>query len=155
MVDDKVARLEELIERIMRAATRLVRIDCNDIELTPEQTFVLRLLDTHGPMTVGDLRRAASAAQSTTSEMVGRLARAGYVHKRTDPADRRAVKVAISANGRAILAARLRDMRRRHKALLQALAADDQDRLVGAFEVITELMDRAAGNATHGDDDDA
>lgn len=155
MIERKVQRLGEMIESIVRAAQRLVRVECDDIELTPPQTFLLKMLELHGPMTLGELRKHANAAQSTMSEMVGRLARAGYVHKRPDPGDRRSVKVAISPNGRAILAARLTEIRRRQRAVLSALSPEDQDRFLGAFETIVELMDRAAGNAPRGDDDEA
>lgn len=155
LIERKVERLAEMVERIMRSAHRLVRIECDDVDLTPHQAFLLRVLETHGAMTVGELRRVASGAQSTMSEMVGRLARAGYVHKKPDPEDRRSVKVAITANGKAILGVRLREMRRRHQVVLEALSVDDQERFLSAFETIVDLMDRAAGNAAHGDDDDA
>ncbi len=155
MIERKVQRLAEMVERIVRAAHRLTRMDCDDLSLTPHQMLILRVLDLHGAMTVGELRREASAAQSTMSEMVGRLARVGYVHKKPDPDDRRSVKVGITANGKAILAARMREMSRRHHTVLSALTDGDQERLLAAFETIVELMDRAAANAAHGDDDDA
>lgn len=154
VIEASLDRLGEMIERIVRSAHRVMRIECDDVELTPHQVFLLRTLETHGPMTVGELRRVASGAQSTMSEMVGRLARAGYVHKKPDPVDRRAVKVAITANGRAILAARLGEIRERHRAVMAALSERDQERFLGAFETIVELMERAASNAPHGDDDE-
>lgn len=154
MIEAKVARLTEMIERIMRSAQRLVRVDCNDILLTPPQTFLLRALDGHGPMTLRELRAHFNAAQSTMSEMVGRLAKAGFISKKTDPSDRRSVKIAISATGRAVLRARLEEINRRNRAVFDALSSDDQERFLGAFETIVELMDRAARSAPVGDDDD-
>lgn len=155
MIERKVQRMGELIERMVRSAHRVARIDCDDLDLTPQQMLMLRVLEVNGPMTVGELRREARAAQSTMSEMVGRLARAGYVHKKPHPDDRRSVKVGITANGKAILAARFREMSRRHHTVLSALSDEDQEQLLAAFQTIVELMDRAAENATHGDDDDA
>ncbi len=155
MIERKVERLAVIVERIIKAAQRFVRMECDDLDLTPHQMLLLRMLETHGPMTVGELRRETSAAQSTMSEMVGRLARAGYVHKKPDPDDRRSVKVAVTANGKAILGARMREISRRHHTVLSALSDEDQERLLAAFETISELMDRAAANAAHGDDDDA
>jgi DNA-binding MarR family transcriptional regulator len=155
MLDRKIDRLTEMIERIMRASTRLTRVECDDVELTPHQTFLLKVLETQGPMTIRELRRVAHGAQSTTSEMVGRLARVGYVLKKPDATDRRSVKVAITGNGRAILKARLDGMRQRHRAVLEALSVGDQDRFLGAFETIVEIMDRAADRTSHGDKEDA
>ena len=73
MIEAKITRLQEMIERIIRAAQRLVRVECDDVDLTPPQTFLLRALDVQGAMTLGELRRHFNAAQSTMSEMVGRL----------------------------------------------------------------------------------
>jgi DNA-binding MarR family transcriptional regulator len=155
MIDAKVTRLTEMIERIMRSAQRLVRGGCDDVDLTPPQTFLLRALDAQGAMTLGELRRHFNAAQSTTSEMVGRLARSGYITKKPDPNDRRSVKIAITATGRAVMRARLAELKRRHRAVFEALSPEDQERFLGAFETIVELMDRAAGNVASGDDDEA
>lgn len=155
MIDAKVTRLTEMIERIFRAAQRLVRVECDDVVLTPPQTFLLRALDVQGAMTLGDLRWHFNAAQSTMSEMVGRLARSGYITKKTDPKDRRSVKIAITAAGRAVMQARHQEMKRRHRAVFEALGPEDQERFLGAFETIVELMDRAAGSVPSGDDDDA
>jgi DNA-binding MarR family transcriptional regulator len=154
VIEQKVQRLQEMIENIFRSASRLMRADCDDVELTPSQTFVLRTLETDGQMTVSDLRRITNGAQSTASEMVARLVKQGYVHKKPSPDDGRAVTIAITANGKAILRARLESMLRRHRTVLAALTTTDQERMLNAFETIVELMDRAAGNAAHGDNDE-
>lgn len=155
MIESKVDRLAEKIDQIVRAAQRLVRVECDEVDLTMPQMFLLRMLDVHGPMPLSDLRRHANVAQSTMSELVARLARAGYVQKRPDPVDRRSVKVAVTANGRAILKARMAQMRKRHKAVLEALSHDDQERFLGAFDTILTLLERAAHNVAPGDDDEA
>ena len=155
MIEAKVTRLMEMIERIMRSAHRLVRAECDEVELTPPQTFLLRALDVHGPMTLRELRGHFNAAQSTMSEMVGRLARTGFISKKPDPNDRRSVKIAISATGRAVLRARMTELKRRHRAVFDALSPEDQERFLGAFETIVELMDRAAQRAPAGDDDES
>ena len=155
MIEAKITRLQEMIERIIRAAQRLVRVECDDVDLTPPQTFLLRALDVQGAMTLGELRRHFNAAQSTMSEMVGRLARSGYITKKPDPKDRRSVKIAITATGRAVMRARLQEVMRRHRVVFEALGPEDQERFLGAFETIVELMDRAAGSVPSGDDDEA
>jgi DNA-binding MarR family transcriptional regulator len=155
MIEAKVTRLMDMIERIVRSAHKLVRVECDEIDLTPPQTFLLRALDLHGPMTLRELRQHFNAAQSTTSEMVGRLARSGFITKKPDPNDRRSVKIAISARGRAVLRARIEELKRRHRAVFDALSLEDQERFLGAFETIVELMDRAAQQAPVGDEDEA
>lgn len=155
MVESHLDRLGLLVARLMRAMHRLTRTGDDELDLTPHQCLLLSTLETKGPMSIGELRQAAHGAQSTMSEMVGRLARAGYVHKKPAPEDRRAVKVAISAHGRAVLVQRQREMRAKHEALLSALSPEDQERFLTAFETIVSLADRAAGNVSGGEDDNA
>jgi hypothetical protein len=46
-------------------------------------------------------------------------------------------------------------MRAKHEALLSALSPEDQERFLTAFETIVSLADRAAGNVSGGEDDNA
>src|SRR5262249_32084311 len=96
-----------------------------------------------GPMNIAALRKVLGGAQSTVSEIVGRLARLGYIEKRVDPTDSRAVVVTTTARGRRVVRARVEHMKTRHRQLLAALSPADQGRFVQATEVIVSLMSRA------------
>jgi DNA-binding MarR family transcriptional regulator len=73
---------------------------------------------------------------STMTRVVAQLVRHGYVKRRQDPGDRRVVHVAITPQGKAIVAAIGRDLIETQKAILQAVPRDQWD---GAFAVLEAL----------------
>ncbi len=143
-LDDRLDQLGEIVVTIFHSMSRLVRSSgaCGDV--TPQQVHLLAQLAQEGPRTVGELRDFTNAAQSTTSEMVGRLAKAGLVHKRPAPGDSRSVRVAITPRGRSVLDGHKRAMRERHRAVLERLCPADQDKLLAAFQTVSELVVQAA-----------
>lgn len=143
MIERRLDRLQALMERMLPAMLRLARPQCDEVFLTPQQFHFLRVLDTQGPLSITALQQHLEGAQSTVSEMVARLARLGYVVKRRDPADRRAVKVAITPAARAVLKARQNEFRVRSQRILTALSPDEQERWIEAVETLVTLMERA------------
>lgn len=150
MIERRVDRFQALMERMLPAMLRLARPQCDEVFLTPQQFHFLRVLEAAGPLSITALRQQLEGAQSSISEMVGRLARLGYVVKRRDPDDRRAVKVAITPAARAVLKARQTEFRARSRRILGALSPDEQERWIGAVETLVTLMEHAA--ARDGDD---
>ncbi|MFC9838020.1 MarR family winged helix-turn-helix transcriptional regulator [Rhodococcus sp. NPDC127530] len=71
--------------------------------LGPAQSLVLSQLTAADSMPITELAAADGRAISTMTEIVGRLAKAGWVEKREGLEDRRQVRVAITAAGRRIL----------------------------------------------------
>lgn len=156
MLDQRIDRLGEMMERMFRSMQRLLEGgECPESELPKGQYLLLSWLDVHGPCSIGELQRMGAVAQSTISETVARLARVGCVRKKPDPEDRRTVHVAITAVGRAVLGERRRFMREHHRAVLANLSDTDQQRFLEAFETLAALADKAAGNVTEQEDDHA
>lgn len=155
----RLDQIAEVMERVVRATMRLVRDAEPECGLTPHQFMLMRAIEASGATSIGALRHTMRGAQSTMSEMVARLARAGYVRKRADPHDKRAVVVELTARGRDALEARRRDLRERHRVVLAALSGEDQEKFLAALETLAALIERAA-NANPdageggGDDDD-
>jgi DNA-binding MarR family transcriptional regulator len=143
MIERRLDRLQALMERMLGAMLRMARPACGEVDLSPQQFMMLKLLDDEGPMSIRSLRERTQGAQSTLSEMVGRLARLGYVSKRRDTEDRRAVRVAITAAARAVMKARQMEFRARSGMILSALSVDDQDRYLEAVETLVTLIERA------------
>ena len=107
---------------------------------------VLCALRTFAPgASIDELRRVLGLSHSGGVRIVGRLEREGLLERRVDPADRRALRIDLTAAGRreadAILAAR----RAALGSLLGALDAGEQDALV-------VLLERGLGAATGEDD---
>lgn len=131
---DLGSRLLTTVARLNRWATRQA--------VLPDSTASLRtlaLIDELGDARLGDLARADHCSQPTMTGQVTRLADAGWVRRTPDPADARAVRVALTDAG----AERLRTVRaRRADVLRPALArlSDDERRiLAAAAEILARL----------------
>lgn len=126
-------RATEAFTRTLReASAALARdVDCSRATLT-----IVRILDFHGPMQVGDLAHRMRVDISVASRQVGELVDAGLVERVVDTDDRRVRRLALTAAGDA----RARDL----EAELARRAADlfvgwSDDELRGATAVIGRL----------------
>ncbi len=143
-IDQQLDHLGELLDELFLMMPALMRSGCDETALTPHQGILLRALEARGALAMGELRTHFPGAQSSMSELIGRLAKLGFVHKKPLAADRRTVTVAITERGRAMLAQQRKVMRERHRNVLEKLSALDQGQIVRSFETIVELFGRAA-----------
>jgi DNA-binding MarR family transcriptional regulator len=74
------------------------------VDVTVAQHRVLVILASHGPQTVSDLAAHLGVDQSNASRHCARLHRAGLVDRRPSPEDGRAVEIAITRAGAAVVA---------------------------------------------------
>ncbi len=96
---------------------------------------------------VSDLAGSLGLDTSTVSRHVSHLTDAGYLERRPDPEDRRAARLALSAQGRSVLddahAARAAAVRQ----ALQRWDPSDRDRLLALVERLAADLGAAAGGA--------
>jgi DNA-binding MarR family transcriptional regulator len=96
------------LHRVLEDLLRVVqfrdrdRICCYDVSVT--QCYALRALVEEGPMALNALAESLFLDKSTASRVVGALERKGYLLRRPDPADGRAVVLEPSAAGREVFA---------------------------------------------------
>ena len=154
MIEQRLNHLSALMDQMALVMPRLMRSSCDETDLTPHQGILLRALEERGPTSLTELRQSFPGAQSTLSEIVGRLARLGFVHKKPLPTDRRTVMVAITARGRAMVEQQRKVMRERHRNVLEKLSSEDQDRIVQAMETVAELFGRAAAAVQNAEKDE-
>jgi DNA-binding MarR family transcriptional regulator len=122
------AALEESVTRLAHVLLRE-----SAAGLSRSAASVLARLRAEGPQRVTDLAAWESVSQPSMTALVGRLADHGLVERLGDPADRRAVLVALTEEGRARL-------RERRDARAEALARRME--ILSAPE--RRLLDRAA-----------
>ncbi len=124
-----VARLHRI------AAGRVLRC----LGLYPGQEFVLMHLWEAGPVRQAELIKAVGLDPSTVTKSLQRLEQAGYVHRRPDPADRRASLVEATDRGCAL--------RERVGEAWAALEARTLDGLTPAErETLLLLLGKVEGN---------
>ena len=128
----------------LRAAAAMYDLVALFVRLTPRQLTLtsistLATLYRKGPRRITELAASEGVTQPTVTSLVTSLERAGFVERRSDPADRRVVMVAITEAGAAFL-------RARHEANAQAivramaeLSSDEVATLVSAVPVIEHL----------------
>jgi DNA-binding MarR family transcriptional regulator len=117
---------------IARTARRL-RQEAGE-ELSPSQTTALATIDRHGPLTPSELAVRERIQRPTVTRIVARLEERGLVQRTRDPQDGRSSLVALTPEGRellargrtrkdAYLARRLRELDAEERATLQRAAA--------------------------------
>ena len=91
-----------------------------DVGLAPQQHQALLAIKGHrsGVSTIGDLARHLAIRPNSAVGLVNRLARAGYVVRRDDPADKRRAVLLLTKSGDAVL----RKLSASHRAELRRLA---------------------------------
>ncbi|HZH44105.1 MAG TPA: MarR family transcriptional regulator [Lysobacter sp.] len=114
------------------------RICCHDISVT--QCYALETVIERGPLRSQALAEALMLDKSTTTRVVDALVRKGYVERRTDPDDGRALALSATPAGRALYQRINHDLIEQQVELLRDL---DPDVRAGATELIARLA-RAA-----------
>lgn len=132
----------EMAARLRLSATRLARRlrQESGAGLTPSQLSALAVVDTRGPLTLGDLAEVERVAPPSITKVVAKLVADGLVVRSADPHDRRIVRIATTEAGAALMA----ESRRRKTAWLAAriahLDGDQRRRLAAALDVLDHLV---------------
>ena len=114
------------------------RICCHDVSVT--QCYALETLVDGGPQRLGELAARLFLDKSTTSRVVQSLVRKGYVELREDPADRRAMSVAVTRKGRGLCTRIVDDLVDQQKLLLRDL---EPELRAGVVKVLRRLSQAA------------
>jgi DNA-binding MarR family transcriptional regulator len=113
-------------------------------DLSRTAASVLAMLRDGGPLRITALAQGEGVAQPTMTTLVDRLARRGLVERGSDPDDARAVRVAITDQGRERLEARRAQRVAVLAERLEALDADEREALRTALPVLDKLTDWSA-----------
>lgn len=103
-------------------------------------TSMLRVVERHGPIVLGDLAARLSLDQSTVSRQVRALEELGLVERTADPADGRSSLIAMSAEG-ARLRSRVRAVARNdYDAALADWSDDDRQQLAHLLDRFRQAL---------------
>ncbi|MQY36330.1 hypothetical protein SRB17_43290 [Streptomyces sp. RB17] len=116
---DALVRIQRLIRRRLRGGLSVPRLRGAEVEL-------LRLVESRPGIGISDAARALHLAGNSVSTLVNQLVRGGYLLRETDPADRRAARLQLTATAEK----RLDDWKRRRAELVgrHVSRLDDTDR---------------------------
>jgi DNA-binding MarR family transcriptional regulator len=114
-------------------------------EITPSQLSALTVLARHGELTLGELASIERIAPPSMTRIAARLESSGLLERRSDTADRRVARVAISPAGQRLL----QEHRARGDAFvssrLESLTAEELEVLARAVP----LLERLASEQVH------
>jgi len=132
----------EIAARLRLSATRLARRlrQESGAGLSPSQQSALAVIANQGPLTLGALAEHERVAPPSITKVVSKLEADGLVIRTPDPTDRRICRVAVSADGAALL----EESRRRKTAWLTERISELDDggqrRLADALDVLDALI---------------
>lgn len=107
------------------------------IPFNPLYFNILRTLDADGPCRPSHVAERLMVPRTTVSTAMKALARRGLINAGPDAADGRALSLALTQEGRAVLAAILRQDRRNAAAMLEALDPGERAAFVAALGKVT------------------
>jgi DNA-binding MarR family transcriptional regulator len=104
----EVSEPEQLVDAVLGASRALVAVAARSLadlaeDVTLPQYRVLVELASRGPQRSADLGEALGVERSTAGRMCDRRVRKGLVQRRRETGDRRAVRISVTAAGRALV----------------------------------------------------
>ena len=136
-----IETVEEMAQELMRRLDLLSGSKVQD-EISYGQYKVISVIHNHGPISVGNLGRLVGSAQSTTSEMIARLTKAGLVTKVRGPYDGRVVVVELTDQGRQLMRRRRTRVREGYQGLFGRLTPAEQESFVGSLKNLDEILSK-------------
>lgn len=126
-----------LIRRLHQISVGLFLSELEPLGMTPVQYGALQLISNQPGIDQRTLARSIALDASTTGGVVDRLNSRGWIERRTSPEDRRARVLAITAEGRAVLAQAQPAMRRVQEQILGPLTPRQQTEFM---HLLTKLV---------------
>jgi DNA-binding MarR family transcriptional regulator len=134
-------RLQELaagFREALRHSVYLVRRLDADGDLSAAQLSTLKMLLDDG-VRVGEIARNLGVRVPSATEQIIKLERAGLARREPDPADSRAVRVILTAEGRAAVESANQRRNAVMAELLGELTEQDREALAAALPVIDKI----------------
>ena len=143
--------LTVLVTRLRRVLRTAIRSDYPWETLPMAQVEILQRLADEPGLRVRDLADRHRLAANTVSNLIQQMVVAGLVVRESDAIDRRAVTLALTADGRGALAGWLAAHERRFHLALSDLSAADRRRVAAALPALDRLVARLEQRAEEGD----
>lgn len=134
-------RLKRLGDWLQADVQRL--IDAAGLPIQAGQYPLLAALDRLGPLTVSELVEALGISQPGVTQMAARLEALGLVAIRSDASDRRTRTIALSADGKRLVARSKRDIWPRIEAAVLDVCGGRKDPLLELLAKIEEELEKA------------
>jgi DNA-binding MarR family transcriptional regulator len=141
--DGRDSGRESVVDAVLTASRVLVAVAARSLaevadEVTLTQYRSLVVLASRGPQSVAALADELGVTPSTVSRLCDRLVRKGLVRRREDRRDRRAVRLALTPAGRALVDAVTERRRAEIAGLVDGIGEETQRSLVQALRSLAQ-----------------
>lgn len=146
---EPLAEDDPVVEAVLTASRALVAVAARSIaaaggDVTLPQYRALVLIAGRGPQRLLDLADALDVSQSTASRMCDRLVAKHLVRRSRLPSDRRTVRIALTAEGRALVDGVTRHRRGDLARILAEMTQEQQEAVVAALTAFAVAADERA-----------
>jgi DNA-binding MarR family transcriptional regulator len=148
---DQPSRAE--VDAVMLAAQLLVSVTAQSVasvepEISLPQLRVLVILASRGPQSLGTVARLLDVHPSSATRACDRLVSSGLLTRNENPADRRQLRLELTATGRRLIQDVMNHRRQQIEELLRRIPAEERAALTLALRALAaaggETLDRAA-----------
>lgn len=129
-VADALVRVSHLVNRVFADVAR-------EHGLTPQQVHLLCVVADH-PVGMKEITATLDLEKSSLTGLVDRVERRGLISRAHDDRDRRACRVAVTAEGARVAKTCHREVVDRLEAFAEALPADDKQRFAALVAHLVE-----------------
>jgi MarR family transcriptional regulator, lower aerobic nicotinate degradation pathway regulator len=143
-------RVGFLLAMTKGGAETIVSTALDEIGIYPRQYGLMLVLATEGPVSQGELAEWVRTDRTTMVALVDGLEELGYVRRERNPADRRAYRLQLTAEGKRALTRGRALMRRAENQLLRALTERERRQLVELLGKVAVDVGRPPGGLIDG-----
>jgi DNA-binding MarR family transcriptional regulator len=109
-------------------------------ELTYQQYNVMRIIQADGAQPQAEIARRLMVSAPVVTRLASALVEAGLVERGTDPADKRTVRLALTADGRRRVTAMRRDLLAAAAELIEPLPESSRRAVANALDELQVLL---------------
>ena len=140
--EDPTLRVLDELGRVVRGLARISGGADDGPAMTATQRLALFELVEGGPMRLNDLAALIGTSAPTASRAVDALVDAGLVERRTDPADRRALRIELTPEGRARVDRRKAQVAEAFRPAAAGMPEADRRRLAALLARLADELTR-------------
>lgn len=135
--------IEEYVDRMIVLLPDLAKAFRTDepqealhMDISLPEICILEQLSSNEEPTMSELGRSISADLSTLTRMVDKLVEKEFVVRKSDPEDRRMVRVVITTGGRKIISRFEEQRRKKIESILRQMTSQERKDLLNIFETL-------------------
>ena len=135
-----------LLKRAELAVRGCVEVALNEVDLTPNQFFILVLVKRGEATSSAELAREMGVLPQSMTELIAPLEQRGAIARRPDPDNNRILRIVLTAAGERLYARGAEVGQRLERELFSSLDENERPRL---NETLNELIARAESHVDH------